>query len=174
MPEESIPAPVEWRVIPGYKGYEASSDGQIRGIKSGRVLKPSLSRKGYQQVVLHTKHSRDNARVNIMVALTFHGEPPSSKHHAAHRDGNKSNNSPCNLKWSTAKDNMADKIAHGTASFGENHPKNKLPESVVQKVKHKLLTANSPGLAARFARELGVSKTAIYLIKTGKNWKHLL
>lgn len=49
-----------------------------------------------------------------MVLFAFVGAPPTPKHEACHRDGDRFNNCWTNLTWGTRADNTADKFRHGT------------------------------------------------------------
>ena len=49
-----------------------------------------------------------------MVLFAFVGAPPTSKHEACHRDGDRLNNCWTNLTWGNKADNTADKFRHGT------------------------------------------------------------
>ena len=49
--------------------------------------------------------------IHHIVALAFHGEPPTSKHIVYHIDENKKNNAVENLEWATPKEN----VNYGTA-----------------------------------------------------------
>lgn len=74
----------EWREIPGWPGYEASSLGQIRS-KHG-ILKQSRDYKGYLRIKLWRHSKAKNMRVSGLVALAFHG-PVSAGHVVRHRNG---------------------------------------------------------------------------------------
>lgn len=105
----------EWRAIPGFDGYEASSDGQIRSLKRGspRLLAVSLDDWDYQRVSLWQGRVVVR-RVHQLVCLAFHGEPPSEVHQVRHRNGKNLDNRAANLTWGTPSENMLDKVIHGT------------------------------------------------------------
>ena len=48
----SLPSPEVWAVIPDFILYEASSHGNIRRIKTGRLVKPNTTQE-YHTVVLY-------------------------------------------------------------------------------------------------------------------------
>lgn len=95
---------VEWRDIPSLPGYQASSDGQIKG-PSGRILSQRRAYKG--RLVVNTSRAGDH-KVHQLVCEAFHGPKPSPRHHVAHRDGDKDNNTEENLRWATPEQNLAD------------------------------------------------------------------
>lgn len=92
-----------WRSIPFAPTYKASSYGNIKGIY-GKLMRPSENYAGYLVLDLHKKQYR----VNRIICRTFHGEPPSIEHHAAHKDSDKRNNNEANLYWATPLENAAD------------------------------------------------------------------
>lgn len=112
-------------------------------------------------------------RVNVLVALAFRGPKPSAKHHAAHDDGDRSNNRESNITWRTPKQNIADKHRHGTMPIGEYHPLNKLSREQVAYILSELSSNPSRGLASSLARQFGVHKTTVSQIKRHKNWQWL-
>jgi hypothetical protein len=108
---------VEWRTIPGFPTYEASSEGQIRPVnpryKRGRgtVLKPWIvERHGRRAewVSLHVGGKRFKQLVNRLVTLAFHGLPPEGKPDSCHCDHNSLNNRASNLKWGAHSENVAE------------------------------------------------------------------
>jgi len=58
-------------------------------------------------------------RVNRAVLLAHVGEPPTPEHHAAHRNGDRTDNRVSNLDWLTPKENSKDQLEHGTRVRGE-------------------------------------------------------
>lgn len=96
----------EWRAIPCFEDYEASSLGRIRRAVDGRVKKAGdlIAQTGsrYRYVVLcPVGHPRRTIQVHILVAMAFHGLAPSSEHEVAHWDGDGLNNRAANLRWAT-------------------------------------------------------------------------
>ena len=126
----------EWRAIPEFENYEASSLGRIRSLDhlssdgrriSGRILKPWLAAGRYHYVSLG---QAKKAGVHRLVCKAFHGVPPIEME-AAHRDGNSLNNSPDNLVWATRAENEQHKREHGTYDrprvFKQPHHKKRGP-----------------------------------------------
>jgi hypothetical protein len=116
----------EWRWIPGYVGYAASSLGRIMSMTPGNhgtVLRPYLDRDGYEMVSVNNGRRAADTPVHRLVAFAFIGPPPSQDHQIAHGDGSKRNNRPGNIRWATAQENYDDSIKHGSrAHNGRRHP----------------------------------------------------
>lgn len=195
-------APVEWRVIAEFPTYAVSDDGQVMRIAAGhsspagRVLKQNTIH-GYRYVGLSKGCKVYSRRVNRLVCIAFHGDPPTTEHHAAHGDNDRCNNIVSNLRWATHSENMLDKRRHGTAPYGARngarlHPqrlargsrngKHTKPECTPRGEAHGCakLTAQSvvairlDGRPQRaIAAAYGVTKSAIAGIKTGKTWRHV-
>jgi hypothetical protein len=105
--------PERWRPIPGHRGYEASSEGQVRSVArtlrdgrtaGGTVLAQQEDRDGYRTVKLGARR----VRVNVAVQLAFAGPPE-----VRHLDGNRENNRPGNLAWGSRTENEQDKRRKG-------------------------------------------------------------
>jgi hypothetical protein len=103
MPDE------RWRPIPGHKGYEASSLGNVRSVPrtllngrriGGVVLALQPDRDGYPTVML----GRKRVRVARVVKLAFAGPAE-----VRHKDGDRSNSRPENLVWGSRVENEQDK-----------------------------------------------------------------
>lgn len=122
-----------WRPISYAPAYSISSLGRVK--RDGRILKFS-SKRGYRWHILCVDGVRLTRKVHRMVCEAFNGHPPSPEHHAAHRDGNTNNNTPENLYWATAKENMADRERHGTTARGHRSGAALHPEKWIRGDKH--------------------------------------
>ena len=158
---------VEWRSIPDWPAYEASSDGRIRrspvGRRSGRPRSSPTAQQetGYVSVCL-CEHSRSK-RVDVhrLVALAFHGRPPSASHLVAHNDGNRTNNTCTNLRWATQAENAGDCRAHGTALIGSRNPSTCITEIDVRAIRRmKAAGIPRPVIAAGY----GLHKRSVFRI----------
>lgn len=116
----------EWRPITGFEGlYSASSlarvrtEGTGRGRTTGRVLKASPAANGYKVVTLWKSNKPTTAYVHRIVCREFHGPPPEGADTVLHGDGDPLNNLPGNLRWGTARENVADTISHGRMRNGQ-------------------------------------------------------
>jgi len=172
-----------WKPIAGYEGlYEVSDDGLIRTFdrwvpfknsktfKRGRIRKPTPTHNGYLHLSLTKDGKPHTVRVHRVVLETFVGPCPNGMV-ARHLDGDRKNNRLSNLEWSTQKENLADRVAHGTAPIGENNPACILTEIDVKFIKHWLDSGRwtMPEIASKF----GVSPSAIANIKYGYAWAWL-
>lgn len=161
----------KWRTVPGHPDYEASDRGAVRrrtpgrSTYVGRVLNPSLNDGGYLYVSLNT----ERVAVHRVVCRTFHGPAPSTRHEATHRNGKKLDNRDVNLRWRTHRQNIADKVRHGTVIIGTRHHAAKLTPAKVRRIR---VLVPVIGLTATGAR-YGITKQAVALIINGKNWRHV-
>jgi hypothetical protein len=122
-----------------------------------------LTRTGYGYAVVGGVQKRAS---RWMCALA-HGEPPTSRHEAAHSCGNPHCVNPKHLRWATPKQNSDDKRTHGTTIHGERNGKTKLTADDVRAIR-----AAPPDLNALMAR-YGVSKGCISKIRSGRRWEHV-
>ncbi|TCM21516.1 HNH endonuclease [Novosphingobium sp. PhB165] len=166
----------EWRAVPGFEGrYEASSFGRVRSLRNAghgydrprakpRVLKDYTNSRGYRVVTLG--RSENPTGVHRVVCLTFHGQPPSPDHTAAHRDGYKPNCRADNLRWATWDEQAGDRRRHGTIARGERQGLSKLTRGQVDAIR-----AQSPSKPqSQLAAEFGVGQPHISSIIRGAVW----
>ena len=179
MADDPIAKIEEWRTVPGFSGYEASSLGRVRSIERwitrsdghrglwpGRVLRPT-KQGPYLKVALG---KRTTIAVHIVVCLTFHGPRPSPKHAVAHWDGDCHNNRAENLRWATVSENKSDMIRHGTTPTGSKNPLAKLSEADVRAIrKQRAEGVMIKDIATRF----DIHWVNVSRIVHRKIWKHL-
>lgn len=100
----------EWRVVRRYPKYEVSNYGQIRNIKTGRILKQFVNQRGYMILTLRTNnHVQMSVRVHRIVGEAFCENTyscPIEELDVNHDDGDKTNNHAYNLYWATRKENI--------------------------------------------------------------------
>ncbi|WP_443698591.1 HNH endonuclease signature motif containing protein [Pseudomonas sp.] len=126
---------------------------------------------GYFAISLHVAGSYDKAHVHRLMAESFFGDPPTPQHEAAHGDGIKSNIRLSNLRWATAKENAADRSAHGrwVHDFGEKHPMAKLTVPEVISLRR---THFEGGQSIKsIAGQVGRPYLTVYDAVTGKTWR---
>lgn len=92
-----------WKDIPGFENYQISNYGNVKSLNYGRtgkpkLLKPTVSGKGYLQVRL-SKSGKPNALlVHRLVAMAF-VQNLNNRKQINHKDENKFNNNADNLEW---------------------------------------------------------------------------
>lgn len=101
-----------------------------------------------------------------------HGPAPTPEHEAAHGCGNGHGGCchPEHLRWATHAENMADMKLHGRSHKGERSPLAKLTEQQAIEVYQR---AQSGENQTRIAKDFGVSRGCVSLIKRKKNWPHI-
>lgn len=82
---------IEWN-------YEVSSHGNVRNVKTGRIMTPQDNGHGYLQVGLSLDKKQYWIYVHRLVASAFIPNPD-NKPTVNHKDENKSNNHVDNLEW---------------------------------------------------------------------------
>lgn len=143
------------------KQYLASSEGRIKGIRSGKIKTFHMHRTGYWSVNLcNLDGSNKPTRVHRLICATFH-DNPENKPQVNHLDGNKLNNAAWNVEWSTCKENNN----HARAT-GLMVPVFKLSESDVAFIIENYWSIGSNALQERF----GISRTRVYTIAV-KGWR---
>lgn len=157
---------VEWRDIPSLPGYQASSDGEIRG-PDGVIRKLQRQSRGYPLLVVSYMAHR-------LVCEAFHG-PPCNGGLALHGpDHSRDNIRPDNLRWGSQQDNSDDMIEAGRAVFlkGEDHGRAILTWEHVRRVRE-LYDAGgmAKALWREFGQPLGIHYQAYYKMLTRKTWK---
>lgn len=148
----------EWKSIPDFPGYEASSLGRIKRLDRGygnyrgdRIVAPDYDGRG---VWVRKDGKSKHFSIAYLVLLAFEGPPPG--HYgkfrgdivARHLDDDFLNNLPSNLAWGTAVDNMADAYRNGGRPRTWKHSEaSKRKMSEVQKG-HKLTPEQIAKMAA--------------------------
>lgn len=155
-----------FRNIEGYDNYLIDSDGNIMNIKSGKILKPSITN-GYLRIFIDGK----NYSIHILVAKCFVPNPDSILYrYVNHKDGNKLNNNYLNLEWCTASENSIHAFDNSlrVSKKGEGVGTSKLKNDDVLNI------FNSKKSYSKLSKEFGISIGTISMIKNRKIWKHIL
>ena len=125
-------------------------------------------RQNYLRASLWESGKRWKPSVHQIVALAFIGACPTGGT-VNHKDGNKLNNHYSNLEYVTRSQNQLHAYAIGlqVSQKGEARPLAKLtPEDV-----HYILRREKTAKA--LAVEFGVSESLIYMLLSGRRWKHI-
>lgn len=90
--------------------WEVSSAGLVRNVRTGKLLSPHLTEKGYAVVALGRGRTE---RVHRLVLVAFDGPCPQA-HEAHHLNGVRSDNRLENLAWVTHAQNIQHAYAAGS------------------------------------------------------------
>jgi hypothetical protein len=168
---------MNWRALTDFPDYEVSDDGQVRSWKplrnfaprptEPRLLKSKIDKDGYVIFTLYVEGNRRDIGAHILVALAFVGPKPVDQE-VRHLDGSKNRNVPDNLCWGTRKENAEDRAVHGTQVRGEEINTAVLSEADVAVIK------SSRGGLRAIGEKFGVSPSAVWQIREGRTWKHVI
>lgn len=146
----------EWRTIPGFPHYEASSEGRVRNVRTGCILRPGTKPAGYQHVSLSDNGRMRAINVHSLVLSAFIGPRPDGSE-CRHLNSEPSDNRLANLAWGTKRENTDDRMARPNRLTANNsHP-----------LTEWRLHQNTPLTQADVARGVGVTKGRISQIETG-------
>lgn len=101
------------------------------------------------------------------MCILAHGEPVHPRTYAAHNCGNPACINPRHLRWATHKENMDDKVIHGTLNVGERNGKTTITEQDVRDIR------NAPPHLKPLMERYGLSKHSISKIRSGARWGHV-
>lgn len=113
---------------------------------------------------------RKSIPVCVIMCTLKHGPPPTPRHLAAHSCGKGHTGcaNPNHLSWKTPKENMADKVGHGTQLRGEQIKHLvKLTEAQAKEIKY------ASGSQREIAKRFGVTQSNVSCIKRGISWAWL-
>ena len=96
--------------IPEYEDlYEVSTEGEVRSLRSGRLLQPKQTKVGYHRVALANHGAVRSVLIHRLVALAF-VDNPNGKPTVNHINEIKTDNRAENLEWATSYEQNV----HGT------------------------------------------------------------
>ena len=103
-----------WAKIKGFPNYEVSTYGNVRNVKTGKILKPHKTPCDYLQFKLFNNGKSQKLYIHVLVAKSFlpdtglnpDGTIMIGHHQVNHRDENKENNNVLNLEWCDCKYNL--------------------------------------------------------------------
>lgn len=162
----------------GYSGFRVGDDGTVwtrweRG-RWGRMrstwvqLKSWPNTKSGHMVVGMKQKSH---YVHRLVLLAFNGPEPIGMECRHFPDRTPANNSLKNLSWGTRKTNLADRIIHKTANWGERQGCHKLTDNVVREIRTEYATGKTTYL--KLGNKHGVDFGTIYAVIKRKTWRHI-
>lgn len=167
----------EWRTIPGYPNYMASSLGRIKSlerkiwnrfayvIRPEKILTGHVHQEGYIRVKVNNRHKF----IHILIGEAF-CEPDNDRLFFNHKDGNKQNNHSNNLERCTRKENVSHAIQNGLTTWPEISPNAKLDVTQVKTIKTILADKTHKFKIAQIARYFKVSDTVLFDIRRGRTY----
>lgn len=166
---------VEWRDIPDYSAYQASSEGYIRrklpsvaaGIPIGYILKSRPDKNHGNRLSLSPRRDSDGkfatVFVHVLVALAFFGPKPSLRHQVDHKNRIQDDNRPSNLRWVTPRENQLN------ANHSAENSNSLLTWREVKEIRRIYPKMKQVDLGKKF----GVSHCCISNIVLHKTWKEV-
>lgn len=110
----------EWRVITDFPNYYVSNLGNVKNIKTSKIMKQTI-KSGYYHVCLTNETIKKIFKIHRLVALSFINNPE-NKPEVNHEDKNKLNNNVNNLSWMTRKENNQHKTTNLIYKSNKNKP----------------------------------------------------
>lgn len=168
----------QWKSIPGYDAYEASSFGRVRivvrrhNIHPLTILRMRPDKDGYLLVRLSRDGSQEDGRecrVARLIAMTFHGEIPDD-FQVNHVNGVRSDDRPENLEIVTCQENIRHAIDTLGARVGERNGCAKMTDAKVLELRER---AAKNETYASLSQAFGVSAVEASNIAKGKTWAHV-
>ncbi len=108
-------------------------------------------------------------RVHVLVCEHVNGPQPSDIHEVAHECGHSLCCNPAHLAWKTHRENILDKVRHGTMPLGEKHHGARLKQAEVLEIRGLRGKVTRKALAERY----GVGISTIDNIIDGITWRHV-
>lgn len=156
-----------WKDVEGYEGkYRISSQGRVESLITNKIKKTPLSRNGYLRVELWNKGELYFTSIHRLVAIAFVANP-NNYDVVNHKDGNKLNNIPSNLEWTTSSQNALHSCRVLKKGIREKHPMAKLTEYQVRELR-KEFSASIP--RKQIATKYKISLRVVYYIANGTLW----
>lgn len=160
----------KWKKVEGYNKYYISNLGRCKNGKTDRILKPSLSRKGYKQIVLSKNSICKSFHIHRLVAIHFINNPE-NKPQVNHKDGNKQNNKVENLEWCTGRENIDHYVGRETDTKKVSSKYNYFSDEEIRKIRKRY--RDTKDSCRIIAEDYGVYLKTIYNIVKRKTYKDI-
>ena len=148
-----------------YDCYAVSNMGNVKNLRTGKVLNPSIRPDGYKSVLLSRDGRKMSIRVHQLVAQYFL-EKEDGKTDINHKNGIKHDNRAENLEWCTKKENM--QHAHDNGLMTSKYANKDILVYDYETSEH-LFIFQSVKQCAKF---LGLNPSPIFRVLKGRNNHH--
>ena len=106
----------EFKIIKDFPNYEVSNLGNVRNIKTGKILKPGIDSHGYYRLSLCRNGNEYKKLIHKLIAEYFIANPY-NKQCVDHIDNDRLNNNINNLRWASYQENnMNSKLSSKNSS----------------------------------------------------------
>lgn len=154
-------------VLQGYYDcYAVSNMGNVKNLRTGRVLQPSIRSDGYKSVLLSRDGKKMSIRVHQLVGQYFL-ELDTNKTYINHKNGIKHDNRSENLEWCTHDENMRHAVQHGLIK--PTLTNGKVVVVTDYKTNEHLFTFSSVKQCCKF---LNLNDSPVYAVIKGKRNHH--
>lgn len=102
---------IEWKAIPSFPKYEASTTGEIRNAHTKYIVKPFTDpTQEYGRITIRQDGVKRKLMVHALIAQAFLGDKPDG-YEIDHINSNRTDNRPCNLRYVTPEQNRANPMS---------------------------------------------------------------
>ena len=161
----------EWRSIPSFTDFEASSLGNVRRVlggqasKRGKPKRRHVNNKGYWAVGMGKNLK---IQVHQLVAAAFFG--PARGRHVNHDNGNKLDCRVSNLEYTTKRGNELHAEKMGLTAWGEKNGRSKLTDMQISEIKRR---AREGEPCRALGLEFDVSESHVRNLRNGNRAKRV-
>jgi len=167
----------EWRQIPEFPKYSASSDGLIRrdapycGVRNYVKIKKQSVKRRYLSVAVRKDNRKYDVAVHRLVAMAFVARVD-GKPQINHIDGDKTNNKASNLEWCTVEENNNHATKNGLQKpqRGEKNGMAFIKDSVAEKIIYCSLLGYRPSW---IAKSFNLPIQSIQRITSRRTYRHI-
>ena len=103
--------------ITGFSNYQVSTFGNVKNVKTERILKGNINSHGYLLVGLRDEGETSRKSIHRLVSNAFL-ENPENKKNVDHIDHDRKNNNISNLRWATNIENSQNKSIQSNNKSG--------------------------------------------------------
>lgn len=101
-----------WKPLRNFPGYDGSSEGRIKNVRTQRILNNHIDEKGRVKACLRKNNKQYTVKVARVLADTFLGEHPGMD--ICHKDLDHSNVQINNLEWRTRSETISSAFKRGS------------------------------------------------------------